>query len=129
MQARYGIFQKLYKAGVVTIEHKEADFSDLELKAHPEKFSKEGVETLGEFLKSLHVFKSTANAKDGIAYYTDITSVGPDFAKFRDVVLSKKLPRKQFIQANAVDKGDDVVLIEYEESEAGMIQSFVDRKV
>ena len=88
------------------------------------------VEALREFLHKLHVYKTTANVKEGLEFYDDMTEVTEEFAKYRDVVLSKKLPRKQLIQANTVLSADGTVEVrEYEESEVGMIQSFVDRAV
>lgn len=130
MQARFGIFKQLHNAGVVRLEHKAADFDDLILITDESKLDKEAVDALGEFLLNLHVLKSTGNVKEGVAYYTDKTEVTPDYAKFRDVVLSKKLPRKQLIQANTVVQADGSVEVrEYEELEVGMIQSFADRSV
>ena len=51
-------------------------------------------------------------------------------ADLRQIILSKKLPRKQLIQANTfADASGQVEVREYEESEVGMIQSFADRNV
>ena len=51
--------------------------------------------------------------------------------KVRPVVLSKKTPRKVFVQANTVldEKSGDVQLVEYEPTVEGMIQSYVERDV
>lgn len=85
---------------------------------------------MGEYLRNLHVFKSTGNVKEGQQYYNEQTEVTPEYSKFRDVVLAKKLPRKQLIQANTVlTESGSVEVKEYEESEVGLILSFVERGV
>lgn len=127
MRARFGILKCLVDAGVCSLDYKEDDFLDLTLKIDESKLDNVAVEALGEFLNKLHVYKSTASVKEGVEFYTQMTTVTPEYAKFRDVVLSKKLPRKQIIQANTVD-GDSIEVREYEESEVGMIQSYVDRE-
>lgn len=129
MQARFAIAKVLHSAGVFEVKHTEADYSDLEIVIDESKLSTVAVDALGDFLNKLHVFKSTGNAPEGIAYYTDKTAVTPDYAKFRDAVLAKKLPRKHLIQANTVVKGENVEVVEYDESEVGMIQSFFEREV
>ncbi|WPK25978.1 hypothetical protein PUMCH_003320 [Australozyma saopauloensis] len=129
MQARFGIFKSLYRAGVVTLKHTESDYDDLELEVDPTKLDNEAVEALKDFLHNLHVYKTTANVKEGTAFFNEMTEVTEEFAKFRDVVLKKKLPRKQLIQANTFLNCDEVEVREYEESEIGMIQSFAEREI
>lgn len=130
MQARFGIFKSLHQSGVCRLEHSEPDFSDLRVVVDESKLHTTAVDALGDFLSRLHVFKSTANVEEGVRFYNTITKVTKDYAKFRDTILSKKLPRKQLIQANSSVSSDNTVqVIEYEESEVGMIQSFYDRQV
>lgn len=129
MQARFGIFKCLSEAGVVSLEYKDESYEDLELRIDESSLKTNAVEALRDFLHKLHVYKTTANVTDGLAFYDNITGVTEEYAKFRDVVLKKKLPRKQLIQANTFVSGSEVEVREYEESEIGMIQSFVDRAV
>lgn len=129
MQARFGIFKCLNRAGVAQLKYTDKSYDDLEIVIDQSKLSTIAVDALGDFLHNLHVYKTTANVKEGVAFYNEITDVTPEYAKFRDVVLAKKLPRKQLIQANTFIKGDDIEVREYEESEVGLIQSFVDRNV
>lgn len=130
MQARFGIFKCLHKAGVVSLKYTKEDFDDLELVTDPSKLNTEAVEALREYLHKLHIYKTTANVHAGVQFYQDLTEVTPDYAKFRDVVLRKKLPRRQLIQANTVLRDDGSIEVrEYEESEVGMIQSYFDRGV
>ncbi|RMZ83264.1 hypothetical protein DV738_g1276, partial [Chaetothyriales sp. CBS 135597] len=84
------------------------------------------------YLQKLHVYKSTADFQAGKALYDDITSVGPWWAdKVRPLVLSKKQPRKVFVQANTRldETTGEVSLIEYEPSVEGIIRSYVERDV
>lgn len=130
MQARFGIFKCLHRAGVVTLKHSNDTFDDLEIAVDETKLDKEAVEALAQFLRSLHVYKTTANVTEGLEFYNEITEVTEEYACLRDTVLNKKLPRKQLIQVNTnLDASGNVEIREYEESEAGMIQSFADRKV
>ncbi|KAK6202834.1 dipeptidyl-peptidase [Scheffersomyces amazonensis] len=131
MQARFAIFKVLNKAGVVNLKYEDkVKYDDLEIEVDETKLDKEAVEALGDFLHHLHVYKSTANVTEGLAYYLDKTEVSEDYAKFRDIVLDKKRPRKQLIQANTIIVKDNTVEVkEYEESEVGMIQSYADRLV
>lgn len=128
-QARFGIFKSLYRAGVVSLEHTKEDYDDLKLVVDSSKLDNEAVEALKDFLHKLHVFKTTANVKDGLSFYDDMTEVTEEFAKYRDIVLKKKLPRRQLVQANTFLKGEEVEVRTYDETEVGMIQSFVDRAV
>lgn len=130
MQARFGIFKCLHRAGVVSLKYSKDDFDDLEIVVDELKLSTTAVDALSDFLHKLHVYKTTADVKEGLSFYNDITGVTEEYAKFRDAVLSKKLPRKQLIQANTFLNEDGTVEVrEYDESEVGMIQSFVDRNV
>ncbi len=51
--------------------------------------------------------------------------------KVRPVVLSKKTPRKVFVQANTVldRESGKVELVEYEPTVEGMIKSYVERDI
>ncbi|ODV77354.1 dipeptidyl-peptidase III [Suhomyces tanzawaensis NRRL Y-17324] len=130
MQARFGISKVLHEAGVFTFDFKdEENFSDMVINLDQSKLSTVAVEALGDFLLKLHVYKCSGNVEAGIPYYNDKTEVTEQYARFRNAVLSKKLPRRHLIQANTVIKSGDVEVVEYEETEVGMIQSFVDRDV
>ncbi|RKP31257.1 dipeptidyl-peptidase III [Metschnikowia bicuspidata] len=129
MQARFGIFKSLHRAGAVSLKYSKEDFDDLELVVDPSKLDTVAVEALSDFLHKLHVYKTTADVTEGIVFYNDMTGVTEDYNRFRDIVLKKKLPRKQLVQANTILNGNEVEVREYDESEIGMIQSFVDRDV
>ncbi|KAI5950257.1 YOL057W [Candida jiufengensis] len=134
MQGRFAIMKQLHKAGVFKFETSKSDFSDLTIVIDESKlYDNTAVEALGEFLSTIHIYKSTANKVEGLKYYLDKSNVEEDYGKFRDIVLKEKKPRKKLIQANTFIRGDGddstVELVEYDESEAGMIQSFFERDI
>lgn len=128
MQARFTIFKTMLEAGLVSLEYKEADFSDLIIKLDESKIETVGKECISDYLLKLHIYKTSADVVNGQLFYNEKSRVDPDILKFRDLIMEKRLPRKQFIQANTYIEGDSVVVKEYEENEIGMIQSFVDRE-
>ncbi|KAJ0295124.1 hypothetical protein CBS470a_000171 [Colletotrichum nupharicola] len=87
--------------------------------------------SVGKYLQKLHVYKSTADVENGIAFYKEMTNVEKEFwgTKVRNIVLKNKQPRKVFVQANTyLDEATGKVSIKhYEASPAGLIQSWVDR--
>lgn len=79
----------------------------------------------------LHVYKSSANVKAGSEMYLHMTTVNALMAKYRDIVLKKRLPRKVMVQANTMLAADKktVELKEYTPSFEGLISSWVERRV
>lgn len=131
MQGRFAIMRQLHQAGVFEFVHSKPDFSDLKIVIDEAQLSDgTAVDALGDFLGQLHVFKCSGNRDAGVSYYVEKSDVGEEYAKYRDIVIKEKRPRKQLIQANTVLKDDgSIELVEYEESEAGMIQSYYDRNL
>ncbi|CAN6667978.1 hypothetical protein TRVA0_040S00254 [Trichomonascus vanleenenianus] len=129
MQARYSILKCFRDAGIVEFESSKDDFSDLIIRLDRAKIPTVGKDAVGKYLQRLHIYKSSGDVEEGTKFYNEMTTVTPDMAKFRPVVLAKKLPRKQFIQANTVIENGTVVLKEYDADYSGMIKSFVERQV
>ncbi|KAF9879992.1 dipeptidyl peptidase [Colletotrichum karsti] len=134
-QARFSILQCFLQAGddFCKLEYKNEDLSDLEIKLDRSKILTTGREAVGKYLQKLHVYKSTADVENGIAFYKEMTNVDMDFwgTKVRNIVLKNKQPRKVFVQANTyVDEASGKVSIKhYEASPAGIIQSWADREL
>lgn len=86
---------------------------------------------VGKYLQKLHIYKAAGDAENGIKFYTDMTTVDPDFwgTKLRDVVVKNKQPRKVFVQANTIlDEATGKVTLRHEEASiAGIIKSYADR--
>lgn len=129
-QARYAILKTYLDAGngLVTLESSKEDFDDLILKVNRAKIETIGQETIGEFLNKLHVYKCSGDVKSGTEFYVSQTTIPENLLKYREIILKKKLPRKQLVQANTFIEGDSVICKEYDESPIGMIQSFVERE-
>jgi dipeptidyl-peptidase III len=129
-QARYAILKNYLDAGngLVTLDYTKDDFSDLTLNVDRSKIETIGQESIGEFLNKLHVFKCSGDVVAGTKFFTEQTTIPSELLKFRDIVLAKKLPRKQLVQANTIVHEDgSIECREYEESSVGMIESFAQR--
>lgn len=129
-QARYAIMRIFLEAGqgLLKFEYTKSDYSDLTIHIDKTKIATVGQKAISDFLLKLHVYKCSADAVHGKAFFNELTTIPDDFLKFRDIVLAKKLPRKQLVQANTEIKDGKVVLKEYDESEVGMIESFAERE-
>jgi len=133
MQARLGITQHLIKGDIAWLEEfrgAEGDLEDLYIRVDREKVLSRGKEVVGKLLVDLQVRKSTADGPGARNFYTQLTTPLPGWDKeIRDVVLRKKMPRKLFVQPNTFIQDGDVVLKDYNLTPAGVIQSFIERKV
>ncbi|KAI9713846.1 MAG: hypothetical protein M1820_000576 [Bogoriella megaspora] len=130
MQARFAILQTFLSAGgdFCVLETEKPDLSDLKIKLDRAKILSHGRPAVEKLLQKLHVFKATADFESGKKLYEEVTRVDEFYAeKVRPEVLRQKQPRKVYVQANTVVKGNDVVLKEYDATPEGMIQSFADR--
>lgn len=131
MQARFSILRTFLNAGVefCELEGNTEDLSDLTIRLERSKILSLGRPAVEKYLQRLHIYKATADVEGGRKMYDEITAVDDWYAtKLRPAVLSKKTPRKVFVQANTVIGEDGrVELREYEASAKGMIESFADR--
>jgi len=133
MQARLGITQWLIKEGIAWVEEirsTDGTLENLYIRLDREKVLTKGKEVTGRLLIELQVRKSTADGKGAREFYTGLTTPSPSWeGEIRDLVLKKKLPRKIFVQPNTSVVNDDVVLKEYPLTTAGVIESFIERKL
>lgn len=130
MRARYAIFKVLLDAGQGLVSLCGETPAEVTIQLDASKIESEGKPAIGEFLRKLHLYKCSADSVAGIQFYNEATTVVPEIAKLKDVVLEKRLPRKQFIQGNTfIDADGNVEVREYQETVEGMIQSFLERGV
>lgn len=133
MQARLGIAQHLIKGGIARLEEvrgADGNLEDLFIRVDREKVLSQGKEVVGTLLVDLQVRKSTADGAGARQFYTQLTTPLPGWDKdIRDIVLKKKVARKLFVQPNTLVQDGEVVLKDYPLTPAGVIQSFVERKI
>uniref|UniRef100_K7F547 Dipeptidyl peptidase 3 n=1 Tax=Pelodiscus sinensis TaxID=13735 RepID=K7F547_PELSI len=135
MQARFVILRVLLEAGggLVTLQHTTgADGKpDALITLDRNKILPVGKPAIKRFLSKLQVLKSTADVTRGkelYGGYSTVTDEGPErFLSLRDTVLLRKEARKMFVQANTRLEGEDVTLVQYEGTAAGLIRSFTER--
>uniref|UniRef100_A0A672LDL7 Dipeptidyl peptidase 3 n=1 Tax=Sinocyclocheilus grahami TaxID=75366 RepID=A0A672LDL7_SINGR len=134
MQARFVILRVLLEAGEGLVGLKECTGADgrpdAVITLDRSKTYTVGKSAIQSFLCKLQVHKSTADVEGGRALYEGYSAVTADgthnFLRLRETVLLRKEARKMFVQANTKIKGS-CLLVEYEGSAAGLIQSFVER--
>ncbi|KAJ3053506.1 hypothetical protein HK097_004145 [Rhizophlyctis rosea] len=129
MQARFAILQVFLNAGLVEIRPTtSAAGNDLEIHLDRSKILSHGLPAVSAFLTELQIHKATADAENGVKFYEKWTGVPEGWMGWRDIVISRKQPRKVFLQGNTrVDEEGRVVLKEYEVGLEGFIESFVER--
>nr|XP_058946241.1 dipeptidyl peptidase 3-like isoform X1 [Pocillopora verrucosa] len=132
MQARYVILQVLLEAGENLVQVTSITGSDgkpdVLVTLDRTKIESVGRPAIGNFLRKLQVYKSTADYDAGKALYDQYSAVDEEYLALRQTVLARKTPRRMFVQCHTSITGDnDVSLTEFEASPAGMIKSFTTR--
>lgn len=117
--------------GLLTIEkvHDESGtLIDALARLDRAKVLSHGKEIMGKLLVEIQVRKSLGDAQGATTFYRALTKPSADWVEeLRPLVLSKKLPRKVFVQPGLVLEGDEVELREYPVTVEGVVQSFVER--
>jgi len=132
MRARFSILKCFLEAGdeFVTLSSTKPDHDDLVITLDRSKIESHGKPAVGLYLQKLSIYKSIADVDTGTKLYTEMTTVGEEMAVYRDVVLKKKQPRKNFVEANTFLKEDGgVELKQYDATCEGLIQSYVEREI
>jgi len=133
MQARLGITQHLIKSGIARLEEvRDANgkLENLYVRIDRDLVLTKGKKVAGELLIELQVRKSTADGPGAREFYNRLTQPIKGWeGEIRDLVLKKKQPRKIFVQPNTFIVDDKVQLKEYPLTGAGVIESFVERKL
>ncbi|XP_068682622.1 dipeptidyl peptidase 3-like isoform X1 [Montipora foliosa] len=133
MHARYVILRVLLEAGkglvqLTTLAEGSDGKPDVLITLDRAKIESVGRPAIGNFLRKLQVYKSTADYTGGKALYDKYSVVDDEFLALRKTVLARKTPRRLFVQAHTTLGADNsVTLTEFEGSPTGMINSFTTR--
>lgn len=88
-----------------------------------------GKPALSRMLLHLHMYRSTADVAACRAYYEDLSRVDGIFLEWRKVVIEQRQPKWAFVQANTFKVSQEIKLVEYPPTPAGVLQSWVERRV
>ncbi|KAF2964127.1 hypothetical protein GQX73_g9456 [Xylaria multiplex] len=100
----------------------------LQVRVDRSKIAEEGKASLGRMLHRIHIWRCTADVVACKQFYESLSAVQGIEAVWRKIVASKPEPAWKFVQANTILTDDGKVQLKvYEESDAGIIQSFADR--
>ena len=105
----------------VTLNEDESDFV---VSVDRSKIASVGLPALKNFLMKLNVYKSLADLVSGTEMFNRYSKVDSEDLKVRDIYIKNKKPRSEFIQPTILESKE---YVSYENSNVGMLQSFVDK--
>eukprot|EP00877_Chromochloris_zofingiensis_P004480 jgi/Chrzof1/14032/Cz08g21230.t1 len=139
MQARYAILRTWLAASASdssagepfcqVAPSKDESSDDLQVLINRDKISTVGLPATADLLLKLQVYKATADAAGGTAFYKSLTEVKDQWMAWRDVVMARKQPRPVYVQPHlTLDKSTNkVTVMEFDATHAGIIGSFLAR--
>lgn len=114
--------------GVLTVDF-DSKADSLTVKVNRSKMLSHGKPSLGKFLSRIHVWRCTADVEPCSEYYEEVTSVTGEHEEWKCLVSRKPEARWKFVHANTFLEGGEVTVKEYDTSNEGIIQSWVERDV
>lgn len=130
MQARYVILRVLLEnaKGLVSIDCITGSDGkpDIVIKLDRTKIESLGRPAIGDFLMKLQVYKSMADVAGGQSLYDKYSEVSGEWLALRETVLTRKIPRRMYVQPLTVEEGGGVQLREFAASPEGIIQCCVE---
>jgi dipeptidyl-peptidase III len=127
MRARFCILEALARAPNPIVHITEDEKDGLLITLDRERIATDGRKAIGDLLVNLNVNKATANAKRGSEYYGNMTTVNDTYVRYREIVMARRKPRKQYVQPHTRIVGDTVEVEEFAGSVEGVVKSFVTR--
>lgn len=101
---------------------------DFQINLDEELLYTEGRQLISDLLVVLQTFKSSGCLERGARFYAEYSEVTDEFLKMRDIVLSKKKPRRLDLNNNLVRYSEDCIQpVVYPECHEGIILSYADR--
>ena len=134
-QARFVLVRVMIEAGEGFLDVKETvgedGKPDLLISMDRNKVESVGKPAVGDFLRKLQVYKSTGDLSEAAEMYNRLSAVEETgqhpFAKWRDIILARKTPRKMLVQSNTAVKDEKLEFTPYEANHEGMIKSWTER--
>ncbi|KAG5512055.1 hypothetical protein GH5_08011 [Leishmania sp. Ghana 2012 LV757] len=127
MRARFCILEALARAPNPIVHIAEDAEEGILITLDRERIATDGRQAIGDLLVNLNVNKATANAKRGSAYYENLTAVSDQYVRYRDILMARRKPRKQYVQPHTFMSGETVEVREFAGSVEGVVESFVTR--
>ncbi|GAA5959614.1 hypothetical protein JCM3765_007217 [Sporobolomyces pararoseus] len=132
MRARLGITNWLIDNKIASVEFvrdEKNTLTDAFVRVDRQAVLSRSKEVMGKLLLEIQTRKSTGDRKSAEVFYDKLTRPTKEWVEeLRPLVLSKKLPRKIFVQPNTRVAGDnDVEIVEYPVTVEGVIESFIER--
>lgn len=127
MRARFCILEALARAPSPIVHIAEDEKEGLLITLDRARIATDGRQAIGELLVNLNVNKATANAVRGMEYYRNMTTVNNTYVRYREIVMARRKPRKQYVQPHTRIVGDTVEVEEFAGSVEGVVKSFLTR--
>ena len=83
-----------------------------------------GRQIIGDLLRHLQQYKSSADSENGVAFYKDHSQVNEHFLKVRKIVLANQKPRRMDMYYELAIENGEVVEKKAEVSMKGLVESF-----
>jgi dipeptidyl-peptidase III len=130
-KANFAIFKHLLldADGLFSVDCDDT-IGSLHVRVDRSKIPSHGKASISRILHQIHIWRCTADVTSCKALYEPLSTVNSQYEVWRKIVASQPEAPWKFVQANTI-LGEDgqVELKVYEESNEGIIQSFVDRKL
>lgn len=127
MRARFCILEALARAPNPIVHITEDAEDGVLITLDRERIATDGRKAIGDLLVNLNVNKATANAKRGQEYYGDMTTVNDTYVRYREIIMARRKPRKQYVQPHTRIVGETVEVEEFAGTVEGVVQSFLAR--
>lgn len=125
--------------GVMKVDHSPSA-KTVRVTVDHSKIISHGKPSLGRLLLRLHIYRCTADIEACRELYEPLTAVQDEYAAWREIVVSgigaentdqvRTDPGGKIVQANTfLDDDGTVSLKVYDESNEGLIQSFLERDI
>lgn len=129
-RARFGILRLILEQGEGMASLRDEGDGEWVVDLDRTKIHTVGVRIVGEFLKQISIYRSTADVEGARAFFGDATKVSGRYLELHRDVNRRPLPRRVFVQGHThlnKDSGE-VLLVEFPPSSEGIIESFLLRE-